>query len=268
MSREGLSARTILTDFGPGLDSAFDVALSPTHFPKAIAVAVLGLVVPLILSACSVGMAMSGQDDPNVEFIQVGSNRLDVEGELGAPHSSALLDDGQLQAIYRYEIGNEPSPARAVMHGVADILTFGIWEVVGTSIEGMQGTTYEATIVYDAESEVKSIEIVSVDEQTDPAPSEEQPKVADVERWIDENGSLLERRLNEFLSLEKVEKDSRKVRVFSYEVIGDRGDRFLIRIEFGDARSSSSESSKVEIFSAAFDSQGVRIVELEESGQS
>ncbi len=259
MSEEALPSRQNQKELVSDLVSAFDAGFSPIRFAKVMTVTVLATAIPPLLSACSVGMAMSGEEDPNVEYIQIGSDRLDVERELGAPHGSALVGEGRLEAVYRYELGNEPAPARAVMHGVLDVLTMGIWEVVGTPIEGFQGTKYEATIVYDAEGKVESLNTIKLDEKPEPAP-EERPQVADVKRWIDENGSLLERRLNEFWRLEKAEISSTRVRVISHEVVEERGDRFLLQVEFQNFNADSSEPNKVEMFLVAFDNQGVRFV--------
>ena len=38
-----------------------------------------------------------------------------------------------------------------------DVLTFGLWEVVGTPIEGVQGESYHATITYDRDDKVLDI---------------------------------------------------------------------------------------------------------------
>jgi hypothetical protein len=38
-----------------------------------------------------------------------------------------------------------------------DVLTLGLWEVVGTPIEGVQGETYNATITYDRDDRVVEI---------------------------------------------------------------------------------------------------------------
>ena len=35
-----------------------------------------------------------------------------------------------------------------------DVLTLGIWEIVGTPIEGVQGEKYSATMVYDENDKV------------------------------------------------------------------------------------------------------------------
>ena len=109
------------------------------------------------LSACSVGMAAAGKEDPNLAVCKVGSTRLDIERELGGPRDSKTLDDGSLECVYEYEVGNEPSPGRAVMHGGLDLLTLGLWEIVGTPLEAVQGTKYEMTVVYGADGTAKSV---------------------------------------------------------------------------------------------------------------
>jgi len=63
----------------------------------------------------------------------------------------------QARDVYEYQIGNEPSAGRAIGHGVMDVLTLGLWKVVGTPIEGVQGETYHATITYDRDDKVVEI---------------------------------------------------------------------------------------------------------------
>ena len=111
-----------------------------------------------VVSACSVGMAAAGKEDPNVRSIDIGSTMLEVERELGKPKTSRLLDDGGRESVYEYELGNEPSTGRAVLHGGLDVLTFGLWEVVGTPIEATMGDQYELTVVYDPDDKVRSLE--------------------------------------------------------------------------------------------------------------
>ena len=116
------------------------------------AIIVVGLV-----SACSVGMALSGNEEPDLGAIKVGTSRGEVQMQLGSPKNSLTLDDGRRTDVYEYEIGNEPSAGRAIGHGAMDVLTFGLWEVVGTPIEGVQGESYQATITYDRDEKVLDI---------------------------------------------------------------------------------------------------------------
>ncbi|MBI4685561.1 MAG: hypothetical protein HY755_10215 [Nitrospirae bacterium] len=111
----------------------------------------------ILLSGCSVGMAMSGKQDPNFGAFRVGSTRGEVELQLGSSITSTTTPDGKRIDIYEYELGNAPSAGRAIGHGVMDILTLGLWEVVGTPIEGFQGEKRRLFIVYDKNDRVEAI---------------------------------------------------------------------------------------------------------------
>ncbi len=117
----------------------------------------------LALTGCSVGMALSGKKDPNLGVIKKGCSRGEVELQLGSPVKFVTRPDGTRVDIYEYEIGNEPSAGRAVGHAVLDLLTFGLWEVVGTPVEGFQGKKYHMTVTYDRDDYVLAI-------NTTPAP--------------------------------------------------------------------------------------------------
>ncbi len=110
-----------------------------------------------LLSGCSVGMAAAGTEDPNLAVCKAGSTRLDIERELGGPRDTTQLDDGSLECVYEYEVGNEPSAGRAVMHGGMDVLTLGLWEVIGTPLELAQGDKFEMTVIYGPDGVAKSV---------------------------------------------------------------------------------------------------------------
>ncbi|HEU6436117.1 MAG TPA: hypothetical protein VE028_01540 [Nitratidesulfovibrio sp.] len=114
------------------------------------------IVLLALLSGCSVGMAMSGKKEPNLGAIRVGATRGEVEMHLGAPVEIREAD-GVRHDVYAYELGNEPSAGRAIGHGVMDVLTFGIWEVVGTPVEGFQGEKKYLAIMYDENDTVTRI---------------------------------------------------------------------------------------------------------------
>lgn len=116
------------------------------------------LVATLGLSGCSVGMAMHGKETPNLGAIKVGSTRGEVEMILGAPVQSVSTPEGGGRIdTYEYEVGNDPSAGRAIGHGVMDVLTLGLWEVVGTPIEGFQGTKYSIQLEYGPDDKVVKI---------------------------------------------------------------------------------------------------------------
>lgn len=118
----------------------------------------LGIIIisGMMLQGCSVGMAMSGKKQPELGAIRVGATRGEIELQLGAPveiHEA----NGKRVDIYEYEIGNEPSAGRAIGHGVMDVLTLGIWEVVGSPIEGVQGEKKRLMITYNEDDTVASV---------------------------------------------------------------------------------------------------------------
>jgi hypothetical protein len=108
----------------------------------------------LLIGGCSVGMAVSGNHNPDLGAVRSGASRSEIEMHLGTPIKVASLGDGQEAATYQYEIGDEPSAGRAIGHGVMDVLTLGLWEVVGTPIEGFQGETHQITVTYESDRAV------------------------------------------------------------------------------------------------------------------
>jgi hypothetical protein len=124
--------------------------------------ALLSASICIPIQACSVGMAMSGSENPDLGAIRVGASRGEVELHLGTATKTTPLPDGRRADVYQYEIGNEPSAGRAIGHGVMDVLTLGIWEIVGTPIEAVQGETYNATITYDESDKVAEIKTQKV----------------------------------------------------------------------------------------------------------
>jgi len=54
--------------------------------------------------------------------------------------------------------GDEPSAGRAVGHAALDVLTLGLWEVIGTPIEMVQGRSYHAVVTYTTEGTVETVE--------------------------------------------------------------------------------------------------------------
>ncbi len=124
---------------------------------RQVIAVIAGACVLSALTACSVGMALSGEKEPNLGAFNVGSTRGEAELQLGSPVSSVTNPNGTRTDIYEYELGNEPSAGRAVAHGVMDILTLGLWEVVGTPIEAIQVSKHRITLVYSQDDKIVSI---------------------------------------------------------------------------------------------------------------
>ena len=106
------------------------------------------LILVVMLSGCSVGMALSGKNDPDLSVIRVGATRGEIELQLGPPIEIQVAD-GYKNEIYAYELGNQPSGSRAFAHGALSFLTLGLWEVVGTPLEAVRGDRKYLSITYD-----------------------------------------------------------------------------------------------------------------------
>lgn len=125
---------------------------------KKFALALSIGVVLLSSSGCSVFMAAAGTREPNLSMITIGAHRAEVELQLGSPRTTIAHEGGQYRTdTYEYELGNKPSAGRAVVHGVMDLLTLGLWEVVGTPVEAFRGEKHEIVISYDLDDRVAAI---------------------------------------------------------------------------------------------------------------
>ena len=126
------------------------------YIVRALAALVV-IAAPAGLTGCSVGMALSGETQPDLAVCSVGAERSEIELQLGKPTAVSNLPDGGQACTYEYQLGNEPSPGRAVVHGAMDVLTMGLWEVVGTPVEAVQGKKYRMTVDYDSDGRTTRI---------------------------------------------------------------------------------------------------------------
>ena len=123
-----------------------------------ILTAVCGLYGAFLLSGCSIGMALSGNKQPNFDFISVGAPRNQVEAELGHPATTNESTEGKQEATYKYEMGNSPNTGRAWMYGYAWLSIIGILgEPIYSLIELNMGHDEETRIVYGTENKVLEI---------------------------------------------------------------------------------------------------------------
>jgi hypothetical protein len=119
---------------------------------------IFGLYALLVLSGCSIAMALSGHPEPNFDYIKVGATREELEFELGKPTSEQSLSDGKKEATYKYEMGNTVNAGRAAMWGYAWLTIIGILgEPIYSLIELTQGHDEETRVVYDSNN--RSLEI-------------------------------------------------------------------------------------------------------------
>ncbi len=110
------------------------------------------------MTGCSVFMAATGGKTPNLTVLQEGVHRGVIELELGPPIQISINDSGETTAVYEYWTGDDPDMGRAVLHGAMDILTFGLWEVIGTPVEAIaSGEQHSVTVSYDPSQRVVAV---------------------------------------------------------------------------------------------------------------
>src|SRR5215831_517078 len=123
-----------------------------------ITTTICGLYAMVILSGCSIAMALNGNKEPNFEHITVGAPKEEIDFEFNKSGTSKDLGDGKTEVTYKYEMGNSPNPARAAVYGYIDLATIGLAEPILTLIEFLQGHDEETRIVYGPDN--KALKVV------------------------------------------------------------------------------------------------------------
>ena len=122
------------------------------------------LLLVILSQGCSVGMAMSGEEQKDTSILFPGSPRAVVIAKIGPPETSTKDEDGCYTDSYLIVKGNAPSTGRAVAHGALDVVSLGLWELIGTPLE--MGAAKEDRsryiIYYNKEDEIEDIQKVEV----------------------------------------------------------------------------------------------------------
>lgn len=113
----------------------------------------------VLSSGCSVFMAAKQPDKKNVELFRAGTSRSMILGEFGPPAASEARD-GKKYEIFKfiqgYSMGTKAG--RALFHGAADVVTLGLWEVVGTPAEAVfSGDEMAYEVSYDKDDRVDQV---------------------------------------------------------------------------------------------------------------
>ena len=126
----------------------------------AATVVSLGLVSLLATSGCSVVKATNQPDKKNLAVLSNGFPRSHVIAELGAPGWSEEKNGGRTD-IFSFKQGYSKGAkvGRAFFYGAADLVTLGMWEVVGTPVETIaSGTDVKVQVTYDHDDRVQGVE--------------------------------------------------------------------------------------------------------------
>jgi hypothetical protein len=104
-------------------------------------------------------MAIDQPDKKNVDLFRVGTPRSVLLGEFGAPAVSETRS-GRKYEIFKFVQGYSTGAkaGRALVHGAADVATFGLWEVVGTPAEAIfSGDEMAYEVSYDQDNKVDEV---------------------------------------------------------------------------------------------------------------
>lgn len=135
---------------------------------------VIGYFALVMVRGCSVYMRANRPVYKNVGVAQQGATRTMVVSELGLPEQS-VEKEGKRIDTYRVDPNAETQGTKVAVtsfHFMADALTLGAWEVVGTPFELASKhklTTYEIT--YSADDKIESVNVI----EPSAAPAEQKP---------------------------------------------------------------------------------------------
>jgi len=129
-------------------------------------IALVCLIIPALiyLQSCSVIMAGKKQVRKDITCIRVGEHRDIIVQTIGGPDTSVRLDKGGYKDVYKIveNAGTAGSKTFAVAgHATMDVLTLGLWEIIGTPLE--LATEEEATrfiLYYDPNNILTSYEAI------------------------------------------------------------------------------------------------------------
>jgi len=113
------------------------------------------------LSGCAVAMAAkkTGTSLKELQEVKTRSALLAKDGVTAV--SSRRNDAGELVEDYAVKL-KKGSALRSLVHGALDVATLGVWEAVGTPVEGALGKQKSIAIrvYYDKDDMIKSVEVL------------------------------------------------------------------------------------------------------------
>jgi hypothetical protein len=124
-------------------------------------------------SGCSVYMASHQPDKKDITLFTAGTPRTLLLAEFGQPVASEMRE-GKRVDVFSFVQGYSQGAksGRAFFHGAADVLTLGLWEVVGTPAESaMSGDKLIYEVTYDESDKVEKV--APIGKQTGPKPADQ-----------------------------------------------------------------------------------------------
>lgn len=128
------------------------------RFRNSVLAAICALA-SLNIAGCSIYMAAKQPSKKNLDVLNEGTPRSVVLAELGQPLASDTKD-GKKVDVFKFTQGYSQGTkaSRAMFHTAADVLTIGMWEVVGTPTEAIfNGDPMAYEVTYNADEKVEKV---------------------------------------------------------------------------------------------------------------
>jgi outer membrane protein assembly factor BamE (lipoprotein component of BamABCDE complex) len=122
-------------------------------------------------SGCAAVKATQQPSQRDLSVLEQGKPRTHVIAELGAPVWSDRYHNGNTVDVFSFKQGYKKSTkaARAFAHGAADVMTVGLWEVVGIPTETMiDGTDVQLEVHYGPQQTVERVVVIKGEKAMNP----------------------------------------------------------------------------------------------------
>lgn len=114
-----------------------------------------------LITGCSVKSASHCPELKSIDSVKLGSLRGHVMAEMGTPMYSGKDGQGNYYEVFVYSSGCDRTAKtlRAISYGLLDIMTVGLWEIIGNPLEdGIQGGQHKLSVTYDQNNNVAKVE--------------------------------------------------------------------------------------------------------------
>ena len=109
------------------------------------------------VTGCSVMMAAKGDKKIDTSYLKVGSPKALVRLNVGKPLIALEKSDAYIVCQ-----GDDSSLGRAIGHGIMDVLTLGLWELIGTPAEmlGNDSECMAISVFYASDDKVERVDVL------------------------------------------------------------------------------------------------------------
>ncbi len=123
-----------------------------------------------LASGCAAMKASQQPPKRNLNVLSQGMPRTHVIAELGAPTWSDPRSETPVD-VYSFKQGYTKGvkAGRALVHGAADVATWGLWEVVGIPAETLaDGSDVQVAVYYDQNQQVNTVDVIKGEKVINP----------------------------------------------------------------------------------------------------